>query len=107
MKMSSDRILTTHTGSLPRPSSLTDRRDPEAVRAAVSDTVRRQVAAGIDVIGDGEVSKPGYSTYATERLTGFGGEPVAVRRWGNEQFPEYARKRWGSGRARRRSAAAS
>ena len=71
MKTSSDRILTTHTGSLPRPPSLTDRHDPEAVRAAVRDTVERQVAAGVDVIGDGEMSKPGYSTYVTERLSGF------------------------------------
>ena len=76
MKTSSDRILTTHTGSLPRPSSLTDRHDPAAVRAAVSDTVQRQAAAGVDVIGDGEMSKPGYSTYVTERLSGFGGPPL-------------------------------
>ncbi len=78
--MTSDRILTTHTGSLPRPSSLTDRHDPEAVRAAVAETVRRQAAAGVDVIGDGEMSKPGYSTYVTERLSGYSGPPVRVAR---------------------------
>ena len=45
MMTSSDRILTTHTGSLPRPASLTDRHDPEAVRAAVRETVERQAMA--------------------------------------------------------------
>ena len=93
-----ERILTTHTGSLPRPSSLTDRHDPEAVSAAVRETVERQAAAGVDVIGDGEMSKPGYSTYVTERLSGFGGPPVRVPRWGYEQFPEFARKMWGPGK---------
>jgi 5-methyltetrahydropteroyltriglutamate--homocysteine methyltransferase len=97
MKTSSDRILTTHTGSLPRPASLTDRHDQQAVRAAVQETVERQLAAGVDAINDGEMSKPSYSTYVTERLTGFGGEPVAVPRWGYEEFPEYARKQWGEG----------
>jgi 5-methyltetrahydropteroyltriglutamate--homocysteine methyltransferase len=97
METNSDRILTTHTGSLPRPASLTDRHDPAAVRAAVRDTVAKQAAAGIDVSNDGEMSKPGYSTYVTERLSGFGGAPIPVRRWGYEQFPEYARKQWGKG----------
>jgi 5-methyltetrahydropteroyltriglutamate--homocysteine methyltransferase len=95
VKTSSDRILTTHTGSLPRPASLTDRHDRQAVRAAVQDVVGRQLAAGLDVINDGEASKASYSTYVTERLSGFGGEPVAVGRWGYEDFPEYARKQWG------------
>jgi 5-methyltetrahydropteroyltriglutamate--homocysteine methyltransferase len=96
MRVSADRILTTHGGSLPRPRSLTDRHDPQAVRAAVQETVRRQLSAGVDVIGDGEMSKPGFSTYVTERLSGFGGQPVAVSRWGYEDFPEYARKQWGA-----------
>jgi 5-methyltetrahydropteroyltriglutamate--homocysteine methyltransferase len=95
MRTSSDRILTTHTGSLPRPASLTDRHDRQAVQAAVRDTVGRQLAAGLDVNNDGEASKASYSTYVTERLSGFGGEPVSVRRWGYEDFPEYARKQWG------------
>jgi 5-methyltetrahydropteroyltriglutamate--homocysteine methyltransferase len=98
MLTSSDRILTTHTGSLPRPASLTDRHDPEAVRAAVRETVERQAAAGVDVIGDGEMSKPSYSTYVTERLSGFGGPPMTVPRWGYERFPEFARKMWGTGK---------
>ena len=99
MKISSDRALTTHTGSLPRPASLTDRHDRQAVRAAVADTVGRQLAAGVDVVNDGEASKPSYSTYVTERLSGFGGEPVIVPRWGYEDFPEYARKQWGDAAA--------
>jgi len=56
MTTSSDRILTTHTGSLPRPVSLTDRHDQQAVKAAVADAVGRQLAAGVDVINDGEAT---------------------------------------------------
>jgi 5-methyltetrahydropteroyltriglutamate--homocysteine methyltransferase len=95
MKTSNERILTTHTGSLPRPASLTDRHDPEAVRAAVTETVERQLAAGVDIVNDGEVSKPSYSTYVTERLSGFGGEPAAVQRRGYDQFPDFYRKMFG------------
>jgi hypothetical protein len=57
VKTSTERILTTHTGSLPRPSDLTDRHDQQAVRAAVAETVQRQLNAGVDIINDGEVSK--------------------------------------------------
>jgi 5-methyltetrahydropteroyltriglutamate--homocysteine methyltransferase len=87
LKRSTDRILTTHTGSLPRPPELLeqllrrDRGEPvdesaldEQVRAAVADVVRRQAEAGIAVVNDGEAGKIGYSTYVTERLEGFGGE---------------------------------
>jgi 5-methyltetrahydropteroyltriglutamate--homocysteine methyltransferase len=91
VQTSTDRILTTHTGSLPRPASLTDRWDAPAVRAAVEETVRRQRDAGLDVVNDGEVSKPDYATYVTERLSGFDGEPIdvqwPVRALGD--FPEY------------------
>jgi len=90
MKTSTDRILTTHTGSLPRPASLTDRHDESQVRAAVAETVQRQLAAGVDVINDGEVSKPSYATYVQERLTGFGGDPVPMAQRGFEEFPEFA-----------------
>jgi 5-methyltetrahydropteroyltriglutamate--homocysteine methyltransferase len=91
MQTSSERILTTHTGSLPRPAALTDRFDGAAVKAAVEETVRRQRAAGIAIVNDGEVSKPSYATYVTERLTGFDGEPV-TRGWRGRavtDFPEY------------------
>jgi len=91
VQTSTDRILTTHTGSLPRPTGLTDRCDAAAVRAAVAETVRRQRDAGLDIINDGEVSKPDYATYVTERLSGFDGEPIdvqwPVRALGD--FPEY------------------
>ena len=95
MKTSTERILTTHTGSLPRPADLTDRHDPDAVRGAVAQTVRRQVETGVDIVNDGEVSKAGYSTYVTERLSGFGGEPVQVWRRGADQFPEFFARTFG------------
>lgn len=85
--MSSDRILTTHTGSLPRPDDLVQMMwakgdgipvDAHALAArvasAVQETVDRQVAAGIDIVNDGEMSKPSYATYVKDRLSGFGGE---------------------------------
>jgi 5-methyltetrahydropteroyltriglutamate--homocysteine methyltransferase len=90
MKTSTDRILATHTGSLPRPATLTDRHDEQALRAAVAETVQRQLAAGVDVINDGEVSKPSYATYVRERLSGFGGEPIPLVQRGFEEFPEFA-----------------
>ncbi|HUC73450.1 MAG TPA: hypothetical protein VMS01_19835, partial [Stellaceae bacterium] len=75
MKTSQDRILTTHVGSLPRPPQLRqilvqkdqggayDKAELDRlVREAVLDIVRRQAAVGIDVVNDGEMSKPGYST---------------------------------------------
>src|SRR5918911_5004431 len=87
MKRSEHRILTTHTGSLPRPPRLTEllfaRESGEAVdpdtlhaevRSAVADIVRSQVEAGVDVVNDGEMGKIGYSTYVKERLTGFSGD---------------------------------
>jgi 5-methyltetrahydropteroyltriglutamate--homocysteine methyltransferase len=95
MKTSTDRILTTHTGSLPRPADLTDRHDQRAVQAAVQETVRRQLDAGVDIVNDGEVSKPSYATYVTERLTGFTGEPIPFMMRDFEAFPEFAQKMWG------------
>jgi 5-methyltetrahydropteroyltriglutamate--homocysteine methyltransferase len=84
---STDRILTTHTGSLPRPPELLaelvrrDRGEPvdedalaARVRDAVADSVRRQTEAGIALVNDGEAGKIGYATYVTQRLDGFGGE---------------------------------
>ena len=92
MKLSTDRILTTHVGSLPRPQPLVellikkDRNEPydaaefaAMVRQAVADIVARQVTIGIDVVSDGETSKVGYATYVHERLTGFGGEPYVPK----------------------------
>jgi 5-methyltetrahydropteroyltriglutamate--homocysteine methyltransferase len=83
MQRSTDPILTTHTGSLPRPddlASLLEGRDQRAAQAdpgvqarladAVTQTVRKQLDAGV-VVNDGEMSKVGYATYVTDRLTGF------------------------------------
>ena len=95
MKTSTERILTTHTGSLPRPAGLADRHDRDAIRGAVRETVARQREAGVDIVNDGEVSKPSYATYVTERLSGFGGEPVPLALRGFEEFPEFAQKMWG------------
>ena len=87
MKHSTDRILTTHVGSLPRSQAVTDVlfgrergdiKDAPAAAAVICDAVaavvRRQVAAGIDVVSDGEMSKISYATYIAERLAGFGGD---------------------------------
>ncbi len=88
MKRSDDRILTTHTGSLPRPPEIlpillaTDPATDNAaahnvVRAAVKDAVAKQVAAGVDVVSDGEMGKPGFAHYVKDRLTGFQGQAAA------------------------------
>ena len=80
-------ILTTHVGSLPRSQKVVDfifareREQPydaaafdAAMTGAVSDTVRRQVEAGIDIVSDGETSKISYATYVKDRYTGFAGD---------------------------------
>ena len=84
-RSSASRILTTHVGSLPRPDDLAEllltRQDQaideavfqERVRVATDEVVARQVQIGIDVISDGEMSKPGYIDYVRERLQGFSG----------------------------------
>lgn len=106
MKLSTDRILTTHVGSLPRPRALAellvkkDQGQPydhaeleREVRRAVADIVARQVATGIDVVSDGETSKIGYATYIKDRLTGFGGEnfiPKAQRDLAD--YPEFRQR---------------
>jgi 5-methyltetrahydropteroyltriglutamate--homocysteine methyltransferase len=89
VKRSTERILTTHTGSLPRPPDLaaallgSDRSLADAehlrqrARAAVREAVQRQVAAGIDVISDGEMGKPGFAHYVKDRLSGFQGQDSA------------------------------
>ena len=105
IQQSADRILTTHVGSLPRSKDLLDlmklriagvQHDPSVyearVRSAVAECVRKQVETGIDIVTDGEQSKPGFFTYVRERLEGF--EPRSQRRlkgWPLEvaAFPEY------------------
>ncbi|MGH7312262.1 MAG: methionine synthase [Candidatus Rokuibacteriota bacterium] len=108
MKRSTDRILTTHAGSLPRPPDLLEmiqakeRGEPHdgsayaaRVRRAVADVVRRQVEHGLDVIDDGEMGKPSFVTYVNERLGGFEPDLVGSGRssWAGSRevaaFPEY------------------
>ena len=113
MKMSTDRILTTHTGSLPRPEALRDvllaRERGEAVdaaafeaatAAAVNEIVAAQVAAGIDVVSDGEMSKPSYTTYIRHRVEGIQPDPRAAAKGrdimiGNDLLahPDFANRR--------------
>ncbi len=103
MNRSTGRILTTHAGSLPRPPELVEalraRQQGAAgaedmfarsVREAVAEVVGRQAAAGIDVVSDGEMGKPGFTTYVEERLTGFGGESPFPPMRDLADFPEYA-----------------
>jgi 5-methyltetrahydropteroyltriglutamate--homocysteine methyltransferase len=91
MKHSTDRILTTHTGSLPRPEGLAQlmiakeqgktidvKELADNVHSAVAEVVKRQVDVGIDIISDGEMSKIGFANYVKDRLTGFGGESNPV-----------------------------
>jgi 5-methyltetrahydropteroyltriglutamate--homocysteine methyltransferase len=103
MKRSTDRILTTHTGSLPRPHDLTTTLEaldggtpPDAmafdarVRRAVADIVKQQVDVGVDIVNDGEQGKVGYSTYVRHRLAGFGGQAAVPVRADWADFPEAA-----------------
>ncbi len=117
MKRSSERFLTTHTGSLPRPDDLVRMMfakeegvpvDGAALAAriasAVGEVVEKQVAAGIDIVNDGELSKPSYATYIKDRLAGFGGESRPLTYQDLVDFPELARRVFGDpGRARRKT----
>jgi 5-methyltetrahydropteroyltriglutamate--homocysteine methyltransferase len=104
MKQSTDRILTTHTGSLPRPDGLAEQLTaldrgtlsdaelvalPQRVREAIAGIVAREVETGIDVVSDGELSKFGYATYVKQRLSGFDGEdqPIALSEFAD--FPTF------------------
>ena len=100
MKTSAERILTTHTGSLPRPESLLptgadpatiQSADPDVLRRAVADTVRHQVDAGVDVVNDGEVGKVSYATYVTSRLSGFGEAQDAMSNFAIGDMIEFPR----------------
>ena len=117
MRRSTERFLTTHTGSLPRPEDLVRMMfakeegvpvDAAAlaarIREAVGEIVEKQAAAGIDIINDGEISKPSYATYIKDRLSGFGGESRPLTYQDLVDFPELARRVFGDpGRARRKT----
>ncbi len=112
MKLSTDRILTSHVGSLPRPDNLSDlllRRefgetvDPDVfaseVLAAVNNAVARQIEAGIDIVSDGEMSKIGYATYIKDRCTGFSGDSVRNPPADLERFPAFMQRTAQQGQA--------
>ena len=119
MIRSTDRFLTTHTGSLPRPDDLIRLMyakeegvpvEPAAlaarVRSAVAEVVRKQTDAGIDIVNDGEMSKPSYATYVKDRLAGFGGTGNTFVYQDLAEFPKLAKRVFGDpGRSRRKTPA--
>jgi 5-methyltetrahydropteroyltriglutamate--homocysteine methyltransferase len=119
MKRSTERFLTTHTGSLPRPEDLVRAMyakeegvpvDAAALAArvasAVEEVVRKQADAGVDVVNDGEMSKPSYATYIKDRLSGFGGAGNTFVYQDLTAFPNLAKRVFGDpGRSRRKTPA--
>ncbi|MEO5732188.1 MAG: cobalamin-independent methionine synthase II family protein [Rubrivivax sp.] len=102
MHTNSDRILTTHVGSLPRPQDVADalfaaergdalplEQHDSIMAAAVAECVRRQVEAGVDLISDGEMSKISYATYIKDRISGFDGDSPRRIPEDLERFPAY------------------
>ena len=102
MKRSTERILTTHTGSLPRPNNLLEALEAHApssppdiatmLTRAVADIVHRQVEVGVDIVNDGEMSKPSYATYVKDRLSGFEGEAALLAIADLADYPEYGER---------------
>ena len=105
MKLSSDRILSTHVGSLPRPDGVSefllqkenedsyDQAGFDACMAdAVGQVVARQVEAGIDIVSDGEMSKIGYATYIKDRYHGFSGDSPRRIPGDLKLYPNYVKK---------------
>jgi 5-methyltetrahydropteroyltriglutamate--homocysteine methyltransferase len=119
MQRSSERFLTTHTGSLPRPEDLIRIMyakesgvpvDPAAlaarVKAAVAELVEKQIAAGVDLVNDGEMSKPSYATYIKDRLAGFGGTGNTFVYQDLADYPKLQERVFGDpGRSRRKTPA--
>ena len=119
MQRNRDRFLTTHTGSLPRPDDLIRMMyakeegvpiDPAAlaarVKAAVAEIVKKQADAGVDLINDGEMSKPSYATYIKDRLEGFGGTGNTFVYQDLSEFPRLEKRVFGDpGRSRRKTPA--
>src|SRR5262249_47915246 len=108
MQRSTERILTTHVGSLPRPADLLDvvqakeqgkpvdeKAHPARLRGAVAEIVRKQIDLGIDVIDDGEFGKPSFVSYVNDRLGGFEFDKEMPRQspWAGSRearsFPEF------------------
>ncbi len=102
MKTSTERILTTHVGSLPRPQDVVDllfaqdRGEPvdqalfdSTMHRGVADAIRKQEESGVDIVSDGETSKISYATYIRHRLTGFEGDSSRPTPQDLDDFPEY------------------
>jgi 5-methyltetrahydropteroyltriglutamate--homocysteine methyltransferase len=102
MRLSTERILTTHVGSMPRPQPVVDMLmarenhtgyDPKAfaavMSAAVDEVVGRQQRCGIDIVSDGEMSKISYATYIKDRLSGFGGDQPRQVALDLQPYPEF------------------
>ncbi|MEJ7766955.1 MAG: hypothetical protein WKF89_04035, partial [Chitinophagaceae bacterium] len=105
MKISNERILTTHVGSLPRSKAVTDlvfaQEKNEAVdqqlfnhtiKEAVDTVVARQVKSGVDIVSDGEMSKISYATYIKDRITGFAGDSPRNPPKDLEDFPGFMQR---------------
>ena len=103
MKCSNERILTTHTGSLPRTAKvvellLAEQKNPgarkaeldAAVREAIARVVQKQIECGIDIINDGEQGRTDYTVHVLDRLAGFAGESMPPLGTGDAEFPELA-----------------
>ena len=108
MKISTDRILTTHVGSLPRSKAVTDcvfahergepmAEAPELIRDAVKDVVARQADAQVDIVSDGEMSKISYATYIKDRITGFDGDSPRQPPRDLEDFPGFLERQASGG----------
>ena len=103
MKCSKERILTTHTGSLPRTAKvvellLAEQKNPgarkaeldAAVREAIARVVQKQIECGIDIVNDGEQGRTDYTVHVLDRLAGFAGESTPPLGTGDAEFPELA-----------------
>ena len=110
MKSSCERILTTHVGSLPRSKAVTDgvfakeNEQPyneqelaSTITSAVNDVVAKQVAVGVDLVSDGEMSKISYATYIKDRITGFEGDSERNPPSDLEEFPGFLKRQSSSG----------
>ncbi len=105
MKISTDRILTTHVGSLPRSKAVTDlvfakehgkavneKEFHETIKQAVDDVVACQLKSGVDIVSDGEMSKISYATYIKDRITGFAGDSPRNAPKDLEDYPGFLQK---------------
>jgi 5-methyltetrahydropteroyltriglutamate--homocysteine methyltransferase len=108
MHKSTDRILSTHVGSLPRSEAVTDvvfaqekgdspTNAEEIIRAAVDTVVALQVRSGIDIVSDGEMSKISYATYIKDRISGFDGDSEREPPSDLEEFPGFLQRQASSG----------